>query len=177
MITMLWPNFVERYGEELEADVVGLGGRFVARLPAYYAHRPEPHTVTHNDFRLDNLLFGTTEGGPPVAVVDWQTVGVGPGVGDVSYFLGAGLSVEDRQAHEEALVREYHAALLAAGVEDFGWDRCWADYRAFAFAGFHMAVLASMIVERTDRGDAMFLAMAARHGRQILDLGAEEFLE
>ncbi len=39
-----------------------------------------------------------------------------------------------------------------------------------------MAVLASMIVERTDRGDAMFLAMAGRHGRQVLDLGSEEFL-
>jgi hypothetical protein len=176
MLTVLWPNFVERYGGDLDDDVVAMGGRFIAGLSGYYAHRPEPHTVTHNDFRLDNLLFGTPEGGPPVAVVDWQTVGVGPGLGDVSYFLGAGLSVEDRRAHEEGLVREYHEALSAAGVEGYGWVRCWADYRAFAFSGFHMAVLASMIVERTDRGDAMFLAMAGRHGRQILDLGSEEFL-
>ena len=176
MITMLWPNFVERYGDDLDDDVVAMGGRFIAGVGAYYAHRPTPHTVTHNDFRLDNLLFGTAEGGPPVAVVDWQTVGVGPALGDVSYFLGAGLSVEDRRTDEEALVREYHEALLAAGVEDFGWERCWSDYRAFAFSGFHMAVLASMIVERTDRGDAMFLAMAGRHGRQILDLGSEELL-
>ena len=177
MLTVLWPNFVERYGHELDDDVVEMGGRFIARLPAFYAHRPEPHTVIHNDFRLDNLLFGTAEGGPPVAVVDWQTVGVGPALLDVSYFLGAGLTVEDRRAHERELVEEYHRALGAAGVEGYGWDRCWGDYRAFAFAGFHMAVLASMIVERTDRGDAMFLAMAGRHGRQILDLGAEELLE
>ena len=176
MLTMLWPNFVDRYGADLDDDVVEMGSRFMARLGSYYAHRPEPHTVTHNDFRLDNLLFGTTEGGPPVAVVDWQTVGVGPALSDVSYFLGAGLSVEDRRAHEEELVREYHGALLAAGVSGFSWEQCWADYRAFAFAGFHMAVLASMIVERTDRGDAMFLAMAGRHGRQVLDLGSEEFL-
>jgi hypothetical protein len=39
-----------------------------------------------------------------------------------------------------------------------------------------MAVLASMIVERTERGDAMFLAMAGRHGRQALDLDSEQFL-
>ena len=176
MLTVLWPNFVERYGDDLDDDVVAMGSRFIAGLGAYYAHRPEPHTVIHNDFRLDNLLFGTPEGGPPVAVVDWQTVGVGPALGDVSYFLGAGLGVGDRRAHEEDLVRGYHEALLASGVEGYAWDRCWADYRAFAFSGFHMAVLASMIVERTDRGDAMFLAMAGRHGRQILDLGAEEFL-
>jgi aminoglycoside/choline kinase family phosphotransferase len=176
MITVLWPNFVERYGDRLDDDVVEMGHRFIAGLPAYYANRPQPHTVVHNDFRLDNLLFGTPEGGAAVAVVDWQTVGVGPGVLDVSYFLGAGLSVEDRRANEEALVQEYHEALLAGGVEGFSWDRCWSDYRAFAFAGFHMAVLASMIVERTDRGDAMFLAMAGGHGRQILDLDSEQFL-
>ena len=176
MMTVLWPNFVERYGADLDDDVVEMGGRFVQRLRSFYAHRPEPHTVIHNDFRLDNLLFGTVAGGPPVAVVDWQTVGVGSAALDVSYFLGAGLSVEDRRAHEEDLVGEYHAALVAAGVTGYDGDRCWTDYRAFAFAGFHMAVLASMLVERTDRGDAMFLAMAGRHGRQVLDLNSEEFL-
>jgi Ser/Thr protein kinase RdoA (MazF antagonist) len=176
MMTVLWPNFVERYGDRLDDDVVEMGGRFIATLPAYYANRPLPHTLIHNDYRLDNLLLGTAEGGPPVAVVDWQTVGVGPALLDVSYFLGAGLQVDDRRANEEALVRQYHEALLAAGVEGYDGDRCWTDYRAFAFAGFHMAVLASMIVERTDRGDAMFLAMAGRHGRQILDLSSEELL-
>ena len=176
LLTVLWPNFVERYGDDLDDDVVELGHRFIAGLSAYYAHRPEPHTVIHNDFRLDNLLFGTEAGGPPVAVVDWQTVGIGPALLDVSYFLGAGLSVEDRRASEATLVRGYHEALLAAGVEGFGWERCWDDYRAFAFAGFHMAVLASMVVQRTDRGDAMFLAMAGRHGRQALDLDSEELL-
>ena len=108
--------------------------------------------------------------------MDWQTVGVGPGLLDVSYFLGAGLSVDDRRANEDALVRGYHEALQAGGVEGLGWDRCWDDYRAFAFAGFHMAVLASMVVQRTDRGDAMFLAMAGGAGRQILDLDAESLL-
>jgi aminoglycoside/choline kinase family phosphotransferase len=176
MLTVLWPNFVERYGDELDDDVVEMGYRFIAGLSAYYAHRPEPHTVIHNDFRLDNLLLGTAAGGPPVAVVDWQTVGVGPGALDVSYFLGAGLSVEDRRANEEDLVRQYHEALVAAGVSGWDWETCWAEYRAYAFAGFHMAVLASMVVQRTDRGDAMFLARAGRHGRQILDLDSEEIL-
>ncbi len=176
MLTVLWPNFVERYGEDLDDGVVDLGERFIARLGAWYALRPEPYTVVHNDYRLDNLLFGTDEGGPPVAVVDWQTVGLGPALADVSYFLGAGLQIEDRRAHERDLVRGYHQALLAAGVGGLGWDDCWDQYRAFSFSGFHMAVLAAMVVQRTDRGDAMFLAMANRHARQALDLDAEAFL-
>ena len=160
MITMLWPNFVERYGDDLDDDVVAMGGRFIAGVGAYYVHRPTPHTVTHNDFRLDNLLFGTAEGGPPVAVVDWQTVGVGPGAWP-RQLLPGGRPVRggptDRRGGSGAGVPRGAAR---RGVEDFGWERCWSDYRAFAFSGFHMAVLASMIVERTDRGGAMF-----RHGR------------
>jgi hypothetical protein len=35
-----------------------------------------------------------------------------------------------------------------------------------------MAVIASMLVERTPRGDLMFMAMAARHARHALDLDA-----
>ena len=33
-----------------------------------------------------------------------------------------------------------------------------------------------MIVQQTERGDAMFTVMAQRHSRHALDLGAEEFL-
>jgi hypothetical protein len=39
-----------------------------------------------------------------------------------------------------------------------------------------MAVGASMLVERTPRGDEMFMTMARRHGAHILDLEAEDML-
>ena len=45
-----------------------------------------------------------------------------------------------------------------------------------AFAGFVVTVVASMIVERTARGDEMFVAMARRHARHALDLGAADLL-
>ena len=40
-----------------------------------------------------------------------------------------------------------------------------------------MAIGASMMVERTDRGDDMFLAMARRHAAQIIDLRSHELLD
>ena len=52
-----------------------------------------------------------------MAVLDWQTVRLGPAMSDVAYFIGSALQPEDRRANEEALVREYHAALAAAGGE------------------------------------------------------------
>ena len=59
-----------------------------------------------------------------------------------------------------------------------GYDRddCWLDYRRGTWAGLSMAVLASMSVKRTDRGDAMFLTMADRHARHALDLDAADVL-
>ena len=39
-----------------------------------------------------------------------------------------------------------------------------------------MAMLASMIVGQTDRGDEMFVTMANRHASQVVDLEAVEFL-
>jgi aminoglycoside phosphotransferase (APT) family kinase protein len=130
--------------------------------------------VVHGDYRLDNLLL-RADGGV-AGVVDWQTCTVGPALSDVSYFIGAGLTAEDRRAHEEALVRDYHARLEAAGVTGYEWGQCWTDYRRGSFAGLMMAVAASMLVERTPRGDEMFLTMAARHSRHVLDLDAAELI-
>jgi len=146
------------------------------RLPAYLGDRRGPWTVAHGDFRLDNLLFGTRAGAPPVVVVDWQTVTHGPGISDLSYFLGAGLLTEARRRHEADLVRTYHDVLRAAGVTDLGWDECWAQYRRYTFAGLIMAIAASMLVEQTDRGDDMFVTMAQRHGRHAIDLEAERLI-
>ena len=176
LVTGLYDGFRTRYADRLEPEVFELCERFIPRLGAYLTTRPGAWTVAHGDYRLDNLLFGTAEGGPPVAVVDWQTVAHGPGVADLSYFIGAGLLAADRHAHEDDLVREYHAAMNAAGV-DLDWDDCWEQYRRYTFAGLMMAVAASMLVEQTDRGDDMFMAMANRHGRHALDLDAESLLD
>jgi hypothetical protein len=51
-------------------------------------------------------------------------------------------------------------------------DEAWALYRRYTFAGFVMAVVASMIVKQTDRGDEMFMAMANRHAQHVVDLDA-----
>jgi ABC-type thiamine transport system substrate-binding protein len=84
--------------------------------------------------------------------------------------------VEDRRAHEGALVRDYHRRLRSAGVAGYGWDECWLAYRRGTWAGLVMAVAASMLVERTARGDEMFLTMAHRHARHVLDLEAAALL-
>ncbi len=173
----LFPGFRERYADRLSGEQLDLASRVAAGLPHLFEQRlGRPVTVAHGDYRLDNMLFGTTPDGPPLAVVDWQTATTGPGLTDASYFLGAGLLPDDRGKHERALIEAYHQALVTGGVEGYDWDACWADYRRYSYGGLVMAMAASMLVERTARGDDMFMAMATRHCQQILELDATEFL-
>jgi len=171
VVRSLYPGFLERYTDQLSPDVVTLSEQVVASLDDLNADRPRPWTVAHSDFRLDNLLFKPAAPDDPVVVVDWQTCGYGPGISDLSYFIGGSLQTEDRRSSETELVRDYHQRMRAGGVE-IDWDDLWSQYRRYTVAGLIMAIAASMLVKRTERGDQMFLVMAERAGRHALDLDA-----
>ncbi|MDT0275455.1 phosphotransferase family protein [Blastococcus goldschmidtiae] len=177
VLPMLWAGFQERYAASLEPHVKQAGDLYFGAMAfgrLGSRHQDDrPVTVTHVDYRLDNLLIDPDG---VVTVVDWQTCGTGNGPSDVAYFLGAGLAPEVRREAEVRLVRGYHDGLVAAGVTGYDWADCWLDYRRGTWSGLSMAVLASMSVKRTDRGDAMFLAMAERHARHALDLDAADLL-
>jgi aminoglycoside phosphotransferase (APT) family kinase protein len=168
---MMLPGFLATYSRYLWPEAVELIEEFGPRIPRWVDDRDGPLTVTHGDYRLDNLMFRTDAGGYPVAAVDWQTPGHGPALGDVSYFLGAGLLPEARRQVERPLLDEYVGALGHYGVHvDEAW--LWHHYRRDAFGGLIMAVVASQIVGASERSEAMFAAMATRHCQQALDLGA-----
>jgi hypothetical protein len=168
---LLWAGFCDRYADRIGSDVRRVGEALFGDLETFLGRDTRPWTVVHGDYRLDNLLFGASEA-DPIAVVDWQTCAHGPALSDVAYFIGAGLLTDARREHESRLVRDYHAHLLDAGVEGYDWDRCWRDYRRGTVSGLIMAVGASMLVERTERGDDMFMAMAHRHAAHAIDLDA-----
>jgi len=172
----VFPGFARRYAERLAPDHLALAERLGRGVDEWMRSAEGPLALTHGDYRLDNMLFGTAEGGYPLAVVDWQTPAQGYAASDASYFLGAGLLTEDRRVNERALLRHYHDHLRAEGVTGYSFERCFEDYRRFAFSGVVMAVVASMLVGQSARGDDMFMAMASRHCAHALDLDAEDFL-
>ena len=173
MLPVLWTGFLERYDDDLTDQVRSAGAVVFARLASFYEDR-EPVTVVHGDYRLDNLLFHPADGS--VAVLDWQTCTIGPGPADAAYFVGAGLLPEVRRAHETELFDHYFRGLVGAGV-DADRDGCWTAYRRGTWNGLVMAVGASMLVERTERGDQMFMAMASRHAQHAIDLDAAQLLD
>ncbi|WP_067824645.1 phosphotransferase family protein [Nocardia inohanensis] len=163
----LWAGFQERYEGWLSAEIRCAGDLFVEHLETWLSWRSEHRTVVHRDFRLDNVLIDQRGA---MTVVDWQTCAIGSGPEDVAYFLGSGLPVGLRHDAEQDLVRRYHARLLELGVRGYSWAECWRDYRRGAWHGMLMVINASMLARRTERGDRMFLAMAERHARQVLEL-------
>lgn len=170
------PGFMDRYGSQLTDDeraIIEAYGDHIGKLAAASAG---PRTLVHVDYRLDNLLINEQVQPPAVTTVDWQSVTVGSPLSDVAYFIGAGLRKDLRRTAEDALVRDYYTALQSQGIVDYGWDECWRDYRLGSFAGFGVTVVASMLVQQTERGDQMFITMARRHSRHALDLKAMELL-
>lgn len=173
MIAPLYAGFVDRYGDQIAPEHRVVCERLVASFDGYLAQEAAPDRVQglmHGDYRLDNLLFGTAGADRPLTVVDWQTVSWGPALTDLSYFLGCALPTQDRREHYDAFLRAYHRALgpsaplsladVAEGV------------RRQSFFGVMMAIVSSMLVERTERGDRMFMTMLQRHCDHVLDTDA-----
>lgn len=179
LLQMVKPGFLSVYAETIRAEIGQEGLDFIdtmaTNIEGYVHGKGDAFSVTHGDFRLDNLLFATDAGGVPCAVVDWQTPGHGNGMSDLAYFIGAGLLPDDRRLYEWELVDQY-----IAGIESYGHDvdHDWVKwhYRREAISGVIMAVIASQIVGRTDRGDKMFEVMATRHILQGLENGALSLL-
>jgi len=173
LVRSLLPGFVERFGPSLEASTLEGLALGVEHVEDWWHGPGGARTLVHGDLRLDNLLLDATRG--TVAVVDWQTLALGNGVADVSYFVGGNLLPDERPGVEPDLVRGYHAELVAAGVE-LAWDECWRLYRHGTWYGAFLGVVASMLVEQTERGDRMFTTDVERHVRHAIELDAVDVI-
>jgi aminoglycoside phosphotransferase (APT) family kinase protein len=152
----------------LDTEHVATVRRLTTEVGAWLETLHNHRTLWHGDFRLDNLLFDARDGAVPVAVVDWQSVAAAPGIIDVSYFLGNSMVEAERVKHERDLVTEYHDRLMSYGVENSTFEECWREYQAHALFGLVLTIPVSMSVQTTERGDAMFGAMARRAADLII---------
>jgi len=164
------PGFMEAFGHviqpELEAYVAGYAavrGQILEDLEAM------PHTLVHFDYRADNLMFDTDGS---VAVVDWQTISQGGGAEDVGYLLSQNLTVEDRRAHETDLLRSYHDALVANGVEGYTFESLQEDYKVGIACGWVIPVFAVGTLDFTsERAVALWTAVVERAQAALIDHG------
>lgn len=171
LLAQLYTLFLARYREYLTGPQRSVCDSLVAAFDDYLElMSAEQRGLVHGDYRLDNILFGAPGAARPLTVVDWQGVMVGPALTDLAYFLGGALPAELRRAHYDELLLAYHSAL---GPEPAHTpEQIREAVRRQSFMGVIMSIAASVVVERTDRGDEMFLTILSRHCDHILDTGA-----
>jgi hypothetical protein len=173
LIGQLYAGFFQRYRDQIAPEHREVCERLVASFDAYIASEDgvqRAHGLVHGDYRLDNMLFGEPGADRPLTVVDWQTVTWGPAMTDVAYFLGCALPDQLRRDHYEALLRAYHDAL--GPDAPISLDDVRDGVRRQSFFGVVMAIVSSMLVAQTDRGDEMFMVMLRRHCQHVLDTDA-----
>lgn len=174
---MGWPTFLERYSHRLPAHVLRWCEQFVAQwVPWVESHLGDPITMTHGDFRLDNLFFhadGT------VSVIDWQMSMRAPGQADLVYFCANNLTTEARRSSEHALIERYVEMLHRSGVptDSVTVESVTRGYREgllFYAASFAASLLT--IDPANERGAELFDALVMRTFTAVDDLAAGEAL-
>ncbi|KAJ7855134.1 phosphotransferase enzyme family protein [Mycena olivaceomarginata] len=177
MFEELFRAFKERYRGRVTPEHLAICERWVQSFTWFIDAMRQPDAmallgVTHGDYRMDNMLF--LAGGDQAKVVDWQLVNVGPLASDLAYFLGGCLDPTDRRDWLRDLLQTYLDALTAAtgGQPLVTPEQLEHDLRMNAFYGVTMAIVSSILVRQTDRGDDMFLTMLSRHCELVRELDA-----
>ena len=168
-----WANFQQRYGDKLKPEHVEIANKYIASFNAYMDAQmasSAPQGLVHGDYRLENMLL-KQDREPPLIIVDWQTYYWGPILHDLSFFLSTALTIENRRAWQKELVQTYLDS-LNVNVPDVTLDDCNKGVQMQAFTGMRQAITASNVVERTDRGDELFIEMFTRSAELVADTKA-----
>jgi aminoglycoside phosphotransferase (APT) family kinase protein len=88
-----WPLIADR--TELGTQARDLGERLVGRVPASEsaAGAAGPLVLTHGDPSAQNMR---TSPGAEIALLDWEDVGIGPGVTDLAWLLVSSVEPDRR---------------------------------------------------------------------------------
>ena len=169
------PRFTSRFGDVLPDQGIEWLHDFVPLLGGWQRDLvSKPMTITHADYRLANMLFGSND---DVSVIDWQTAMFSGGATDLSFFLGTNLTVENRRLLEEELIATYVATLIGHGVAISETISVREDYEQAHL--WWMGMLAnnlSNIDTPNDESRQLFEAMLTRLYAAALDAQSGRFL-
>ena len=172
MLVQILPNFLDGFADVLPDGGKALYESFVGNylnVNRVLAER-SPWTIVHQDYRVENLMFGA-DGTGEVVVLDWQGIGRGPGAYDLAYLLGGSMATELRRQHEAALLQDYCDELVIHGVHDYSAQQLQEDYGLAQLMGgpaTALVVCGSMDLSN-ERGRQLGATMAARHAQAALD--------
>lgn len=173
MFDMGWPTFLARYGDSLPERVLGWCETFAPMVETWIQKYVDwPLTLTHGDFRLDNMFFAPDGS---MTLVDWQLSMRAPSTTDLVYFLGTNLPTEMRRAHQTELIDRYASAMRVGGVPGEWADperitQGYAEGCLFFCTSFAASILT--LDPANERGAALMDALVRRAFSAADDLDA-----
>jgi hypothetical protein len=135
----------QKFKNELVGMIGWTGEELRAGMKAMHLHQQSlDQCLVHGDTHLGNCYFLPGDKG---GLLDWQLMGRGHPMHDVSYIISTGLSIADRRVHEQELLRYYLNQLSEAGAAnppDF--DTCWTEYRRSQIWNVYIGWLTTPVV-------------------------------
>jgi aminoglycoside/choline kinase family phosphotransferase len=133
-----------------------------------------PTTMTHGDYRADNILFTAED---EVALLDFQLSGTASGAYDLAYFVTQSIAPDVASANERALFDRYVDGLRAGGVPEPDLGRLWEDYRKAALFCLVYPIVAARGMDLGDpRQRDLVDCMNARFARAVDELELDALL-
>lgn len=103
----------------------------------------DPYCLIHGDAHAANLY----RQGDGAGIIDWQVIQRGHWAIDVAYHISAALTVENRRAHEDALLTSYLDARARHGSPVPDREKARGDYRAALIYGYYMWAVTRRVQE------------------------------
>ncbi len=151
------------------------GGGFTAAIPRLLADLSRgPNTMTHGDYRGDNILFDDDDA---VVLLDFQLIGTGSGAYDLAYLVTQSLEPDVASASERALFDRWKAALRSGGVSHDDLAGAWEEYRKAALFCLVYPIVASRGMDLDDKRQRDLVGtMNDRFVRAVEDLDLTDLL-
>jgi len=171
-----WRNCVAQFGYSMPAAVKESLAEYVGglrRLHAVIGDRAQ--TLLHGDPRMDNLMFNEGEEGPPVILLDWQTLMISNPLHDLALMLSMSATTEARRSMEDELVRYYYSKVIELGVTGYSLEQCYDDYDLAVLYMMSVAlIMGGAFDPANERGRRLAEEVLRRSCASVVDRGMLE---
>jgi len=173
-----WDSFVELCGYFIDPVGLRVGEKLRPHISWLFQEiSKRPKTITHDDMKVDNLLFGQPGTKEAVVILDWQFAIQSMGATDVARLIGGSELPSERRGHQFEALRYWYEKLLEQGVEDYSWKEAQRDFKLGALSSLAFPVHFHKGIARAEgRALEYVKAMYSRLFLFVIEIDAESAL-
>jgi len=173
-----WPKFRDEYARRIGPEATAAGEKIAASGEAIeQLVKDSATTITHWDYRADNVLLDDANAEQPVMVLDWQLAVRNVGAFDIARAITGSLPILVQEHHLRELVGVWHGELVTLGVQDFSADDAWRHYQLGLLQLLYTPIAFHHVLSHeAGRSQELLRAIIERQFHAVLESDACEIL-